>query len=70
MTPSAPASIDVAVRAFRHEHDYRHALFMAHRCTRCAVGKTCRTASMLADQADIAGMRWQEAERRLGRIGQ
>lgn len=61
--PALLASDDVAVQAFKAAHDKLHAEWVRHSryCVRCAFGDRCRTASMLADQADVAGRRWERA---------
>lgn len=66
--PQLLASSDVAVRVFKREHDTLHAIWRRHvdRCPRCRLGGSCERATTLADRADVAGWRWQEAERRLG----
>lgn len=58
------AAHGIVARAFRAEHDYWDGLAKQHRCDRCVVGLTCRTFDYYAAQADAAGFRWQEAERR------
>jgi hypothetical protein len=71
MTPAprvlAPlASPTVTLDAFKAEAREWHLAWKRHtaRCFRCAVGERCHMASMLADEADAAGLRLQRAEER------
>jgi hypothetical protein len=69
-----PASPIVCVDTLKAEHDDLHQLWRQHvlrsRCERCADGRWCRVAGDLADRANTAGWRWQEAERRAKQAGQ
>lgn len=55
------------VDACKDEHDELHQMWKRHvtrtRCERCADGRWCRVAGDLADRANTAGLRWEQAER-------
>lgn len=59
-----------ALADLKAEHDELHQMWKRHvtrsSCERCADGRWCRVAGDLAERANTAGLKWEQAVREVG----